>query len=341
MYHCFSRCVRGAFLCGYDRQSGRNYRHRKRYLERRLRELTRYFCVKTVTATVQCNHHHTIVRTDPVAAGLLSAQEVLDRWRAVMPYKLKESEREEGLEGLKYRAELLDPQIIEEYRQRLNSVSWLMRLLKEPLARMANLEDGCKGHFWEGRFKCVRLDDAAALLACMSYVELNPIRAGVADRLENCDYTTIQERMKEYKERARAQRLKKYKRILGSEVEARLLERWASRKVARAQWLYPLEKLFEGWQGRSGGIELGEYLELVDWSGRCSRREGEGRIPEHLAGILERLEANPEFWGEVVEEYGGLFHVVAAKASRLRELARQAGKRCYWGVKLKVPLYRE
>jgi hypothetical protein len=80
---------------------------------------------------------------------------------------------------------------VDEYRQRLSSVSWLMRLLKQRVAIRANREDGCTGHFWESRFHSVPLLDWSAVLGCMIYVDLNPIRARIAKKLQSVAYSSL------------------------------------------------------------------------------------------------------------------------------------------------------
>ncbi|MFT6103482.1 MAG: hypothetical protein ACJA2B_001937 [Candidatus Endobugula sp.] len=90
--------------------------------------------------------------------------------------------------------ELLN-RLIEQYRNRLGNLGWFMRYLNEPIARKANKEDGCTGHFWESRYMSQALLSEEALLTCMAYVDLNPIRASMCNTPEESDHTSIKERI--------------------------------------------------------------------------------------------------------------------------------------------------
>ncbi|MBN2321607.1 MAG: transposase, partial [Acidobacteria bacterium] len=65
VYHCFCRCVRRAFLYGFDAHSGRDYSHRKEWLVNRLRHLASIFALDVCAYSVMDNHYHTILRTRP------------------------------------------------------------------------------------------------------------------------------------------------------------------------------------------------------------------------------------------------------------------------------------
>jgi hypothetical protein len=70
-----------------------------------------------------------------------------------------------------------------------------MRCLCEPIVRRANKDDNCSGRFGVSRFKSQKLLDEAAVLACSVYVDLNPIRAGLAKTPESSHHTPAHERI--------------------------------------------------------------------------------------------------------------------------------------------------
>jgi hypothetical protein len=145
------------------------------------------------------NHYHVILHVDTEHAKGLSEQEVIERWerlfslpvivqRYLAQAPITQAERDTVSE------------LLTKWRIRLHDISWFMRCINEPIARQANKEDGCTGRYWEGRYKSQALLDEKALAACMAYVDLNPVRAGLVETPEQSEYTSIQVRSHQVKQ---------------------------------------------------------------------------------------------------------------------------------------------
>jgi REP element-mobilizing transposase RayT len=196
VYHCFCRCVRRAFLYGFDSLTHQDFSHRKEWIVDRLRYLAAIFAVEVCAFAIMVNHYHVILRIRPDILAMWSDREVAIRWLALFPRRRNRGGAsmapcEEEICALADR-----PERIAQLKKRLCSLSWFMGCLNEFIARAANSEDKVKGRFWESRFKCQALLDEASIAACMVYVDLNPIRAGVAGTPEESDFTSIQERIR-------------------------------------------------------------------------------------------------------------------------------------------------
>lgn len=200
-YHCVSRCVRRAHLCGKDLLTGRSFEHRRQWVENRLLLLSQIFAIDVCAFAVMHNHTHLVLQVQLAHAATWSDEEVLRRWyRLHKPAPCCVKFLDPVLRQALSQAELETvSQMVKELRERLSSISWFMRLLNEYIARKANKEDDCTGRFWEGRFKSQALLDEAAVAACMAYVDLNPIRAGIATSLETSDHTSIKYRLAQSK----------------------------------------------------------------------------------------------------------------------------------------------
>jgi hypothetical protein len=205
------------------------------------------------------NHYHLVVFIDKDAALSLSDHEVIERWctEHQMPWLIQRF-----LAGqLSSRAELdACMKLIETWRHRLYSLSWLMKELNYEIAVQANAEDQCTGRFWEGRFKSQALLDEKALLAAMAYVDLNPVRAHLAETPEQSEHTSIKARL-------------------------RTLEQGKTETRGLANFMGYAH------QDKPYGIpfRLMDYIELVDWVGRQIRPDKRGHINERLPDILTRL----------------------------------------------------
>jgi hypothetical protein len=195
--------------------------------------------------------------------------------------------------------------------------------LCEPIARRANREDGCSGRFWEGRFKSQALLDEAAVLACSIYVDLNPIRAGVADRPETSEFTSAYERIASCEAAPDA------------EGDVDWLCPLPDEDAARGSTAPPSATAAPAGRASNHGflpMALDDYLRLLDWTGRQTREGKRGAIPAHLSPILERLHIRSEMWLETVSHFGRWFHRAAGSADRLLARAQSAGRRWFHGV---------
>ncbi len=323
VYHCVSRCVRRAFLCGWDDYSGRDFEHRREWVRDRLEELSGLFAVEVFSYAVMSNHLHVVLRIRPDWADGWSDQDVAERWCRL--FRGKAAIEEGRAYDEKKLAQLLkDPEKLALCRKRLSDLSWFMRCTNEWVARRANREDECTGRFWEGRFKCQRLMDEAAVLACMAYVDLNPVRARMADGLEDSEFTSVYDRIASRKAR---ERLSKVASVENPTRKQRGEIEREERRAERSRWLLDLE----GPESPFGEMTEEYYLRLVEWTGRTIRADKPGYIPVELKDPLVEFGLDAESWAKNVEAYGGLFHRIAGSLADLRDYALAKGQRWFCG----------
>ena len=316
-YHCISRCVRRAFLCG------EGYEHRKQWIEDRIELLAANFAVSVCGFSVMDNHLHVLVRLDPDMAETWSDEDVVRRWIAVYPPRTLDLDDAKLVQAW-VRREMKDEQKVEKYRQRLQELGWFMKSLKEPLARMANREDDCKGTFWESRYKSIAILDEEALLATCAYIDLNPVAAGVAATPETSRHTSVRQRVQHAKREGKLARLKEAAK--GSVAGSRAVGRWEE-----SHWLCPFEDRRAKGSAREGmleGFSLGSYLLLVDYTSRLCRH-GKARVSHQVAGILDRLGTSADVWGDRLRSMFSRSRLLgsyfATDRSRLRDLAARRG----------------
>lgn len=191
--------------------------------------------------------------------------------------------------------------MIEIRKKRLADLSWFMKCLNEHIARRANREDRCTGAFWESRFKSQALLDEKALLTCMAYVDLNPIRAAMATSLEDSDYTAVQSRIQ------------------------------SSQGQSSPLPLLPFEDQSDATESPLPYF-LRHYLELVDWTGRAVRDDKRGAIPTELEPILDRLGFDERSWLDGIKLFGRPMFPMIGPADRMRQVAQTNQRSWYRGV---------
>jgi REP element-mobilizing transposase RayT len=323
VYHCMSRCVRRAFLCGEDPYSGRNYEHRREWVRQRIEFLSEVFGMEVFAYSVMSNHLHLVLRSRPDWVLEWSEREVAQRWCRLFQSRASR-ERGDRYDTVRFTKLLADEAQLQLCRQRLKDLSWFMRCLDEPLARRANREDGCSGRFWEGRFKCQRLLNAGAILACMAYVDLNPVRAGMADELIDSQFTSVYDRMMACRASSRLKELGAVKSA--TYTQKKQIEREQLRERQK-EWLLDLDSSDTPFSE----VDTDYYLRLVEWTGQNIRADKLGYIPLELESVLNRFELDAANWCENVKSYGSLFHRMVGRAEQLLDYAQRQGQRWFRG----------
>ncbi|WP_372882422.1 transposase [Psychromonas sp.] len=303
-YHCISRCVRRAYLCGEDKYTGQSFEHRRQWVVERMHYLASVFSMNICAYAIMSNHYHLVLHIDEQENQQLTNEQVCQQWGSLysLPVLIERWQHQQTTCEEENVAALA---IIKKWRDRLADISWFMRCLNEFIARNANKEDVCSGRFWEGRFKSQALLDEDALLTCMAYVDLNPVRAKMTSGVETSEYTSA------------------YERIHGV----------AFKNENSAGYYFKKKRLLDfvgdDQQMSIQGIpfSLLDYIELVDWSGRILREDKRGIIAGQHPELLDSLGLDRESWLSLVSDFGKDYQGAVGSLEELALFAEHTGKR--------------
>ena len=300
--------------------TGENYEHRKTWIVEKLKELSEVFAIKICAYAIMSNHYHVILQVDAEKAKHWAQDEVIERWRKLFGGGVLIERYLAGLCKTEAERDKVT-EIAQTWRVRLMDISWFMRCLNESIARQANKEDNCKGRFWEGRFKSQALLDEQALLACMVYVDLNPVRAGMCETPEALDFTSIQQRLQAYQEKT------DHRTPAESKPEQIDIKKESAANIQL--------NAFTGGFNTQKGIPFDEvdYFELADWTGRAVHPKKKGAIPEALPTLLTRLGLSKESWIETVAGYEKHFSDYVGQETRMREVSASRGMKWLRGLR--------
>ena len=317
--HVMARTNRRCFLMGEDQLTGKNFDHRKRWIEVKLKQLAANFGIDLLAFSCLSNHFHLVLRSRPDVVKTWDDTEIALRWWTLCPQRKIKGEIEGKkswipVEPTEWDLNSIrnDPVKLADVRSRLSDISWWMRLLCQYIALRANGEDGeGLGRFWQSRFKAVRILDEESLLAGVAYVDLNPIRADFAETLEASDYTSVQRRVEALKDAVDS----------CSETKAKDMSCRADAFLSPVS-IDEVNDPLAAHPSRSkkrcsdkGFLALSEadYLTILDWLARNTVAGKRGHTPSQAPPVFERLGIDAEEWSRMAKDFGRTFKNVAGK----------------------------
>jgi REP element-mobilizing transposase RayT len=279
--------------------------------------LAQNFTIGICSYSVMANHYHAVLKVLKNQSVNLTDEEVIERWTNVYPsgktklqlYLNSSTSELEATESAK--------ELIAQWRERLCSISWFMSALNHGIACRANKEDKCNGHFWEARFKSQALVGDMAILACMGYVELNPIRAGIAKDLNTSAFTSIKERIDA---------------LIAADNE---VEKGGDEDKKAKYTLFQPEGLLPFGHKDSKDemcFSLVDFIDMVDWTGRAVRNDKRGFIDNRLPTMVSQLKITKERWLYLAQQFERKFANFAGKREMLYLLAGQLDQTHLKGV---------
>ena len=293
-YHIMSRCVRRSYLCGTDELTGQCYEHRRAWIEDRIRLLATVFSIDICSYAVMSNHYHIVVKIDAATSEGWNFDAVIQHWLCIHkgPFLIQKYQNGDAISVAEMN---VLTRIVDDWRVRLASVSEFMQQLNQVIARQANIEESCTGRFWEGRFKSQPLLTEEALLTAMAYVDLNPIRAKMADTSEQSQHTSIKERIKPSFSLTRAL-------ANNTDFNPYYIQRFSVKPLATLEGNVKYHN--------QNGVLFShkDYLALVDTTGRIQRQDKRDFIPEIFLLILQRLAIDAEEWIVNTQKFEELFY---------------------------------
>jgi hypothetical protein len=349
-FHIYARCIRRCFLLGHDEESGKDYSGRKNWIPLRLAALRKTFMIDIFAYGVMSNHYHIILNNRPDLVKNLSTKEVVSRWLLLHPTVAMKDEKRFKPTSTEI-AKFIEDFDIDEIRLRLSDISWFMRELNQYIAVKANREEGLTGAFFDGRFKSQYLADDNAVLACMIYIDLNPVRSKVAKSIEDSIFTSGYDRMNAHTAQMNLNALQetKYKEEDSLTYHQKKEIKTEKKIIKNSSWLSPLATNLTKKENKPEtnllqttttltpqpflSITVEKYLELLDLTGREYHEKKPGIIADKFAPILEAMGFQHEHWMLRIKKYDSWFYRVIGPLASLTDKLISTKQHWFKGVK--------